>query len=248
MNSRITGGISVALLAAMLTATISATPAQAQGRGGFAAAHAVRVGPASGFRGGQRGGLFPQRRGLRSSARFPYYYAPYWDWYYWDYNDYGDESEPPAAGVPASPLVVVQGAQQPVQASTPPPPEPLLLELRGDQWVRVNFAAQAASQGQSGGGASAGSAAPGPTVPEAAKPPAELPPVVLVFRDGHQEQVESYMIFGNALYTKGDYWTTGSWTRQIQIAQLDLPATLKLNHERGVKFSLPSGPDEVVLR
>jgi len=45
-----------------------------------------------------------------------------------------------------------------------------------------------------------------------------------------------------------DYWTSGSWTKKIQIVDLDLPATLKLNHERGVKFALPVAPYEVVMR
>jgi hypothetical protein len=42
-------------------------------------------------------------------------------------------------------------------------------------------------------------------------PTAELPPVVLLFRDGHQEQVESYMIFGDVLYIEADYdhWIVG---------------------------------------
>ena len=50
------------------------------------------------------------------------------------------------------------------------------------------------------------------------------------------------------IYTKGDYWSSGNWTRKIQIADLDLPATLKQNQDRGVKFELPSGPDEVMIR
>jgi len=29
---------------------------------------------------------------------------------------------------------------------------------------------------------------------------------------------------------------------------LDIPASLKLNNERGAKFSLPSGPNEIVVR
>ena len=246
MNSRMTGGISAALLAGILAAAVSTTPAAAQVRGGFAAARAGRVGPVSGFRIGQRGS-FHQHPRPRSFAPFPYYYAPYW-WDYWDYDDgYDYESEPPAAGAPASPLVVVQSAQ-PAAAPTPSAPEPLLLKLRGDQWVRVTVSAESANQEQAAVHASAAGPVAMPMGPEAAKPPAEVSPVVLVFRDGHQEQVESYMIFGHVLYIKADYWTTGSWTRQIQIAQLDLPATLKLNHERGVKFSLPSGPDEVILR
>jgi hypothetical protein len=50
------------------------------------------------------------------------------------------------------------------------------------------------------------------------------------------------------IYSKADYWTTGSWTSKIQIADLDVPATLKLNQERGAKFALPASPNEVFIR
>ena len=50
------------------------------------------------------------------------------------------------------------------------------------------------------------------------------------------------------IYAKADYWTSGSWTTQIQVADLDVPATLRLNQERGLKFVLPAGPNEVVTR
>ena len=82
----------------------------------------------------------------------------------------------------------------------------------------------------------------------AAKPPTELPPAVLVFRDGHQEEIGKYMITGATIYVSTDYWTSGSWTRKVQIAELDVPATLKLNQERGANFRLPSGPEEVIVR
>ena len=87
-----------------------------------------------------------------------------------------------------------------------------------------------------------------PSRKEAAQPPPELPPAVLVFRDGRQEEVKSYTIIGETLYASANYWTSGSWTRKIEIADLDVPATLKLNQERGSKFNLPSGPQEVVIR
>ena len=48
------------------------------------------------------------------------------------------------------------------------------------------------------------------------------------------------------IYSKADYWTTGSWTRKIQIADLDVPATLKLNQQRGLNFVLPASSNEVV--
>lgn len=71
---------------------------------------------------------------------------------------------------------------------------------------------------------------------------------MLVFRDGHEEEITSYTIIGNTLYARANYWTSGSWTRTIEIANLDVPATLKLNQERGSNFRLPSGPQEVMIR
>jgi hypothetical protein len=71
---------------------------------------------------------------------------------------------------------------------------------------------------------------------------------VLVFRDGHQEEVGKYTIMGSTIYISTDYWTSGSWTRKVQIAELDVPTTLKLNQERRTNFKLPSGPNEVMVR
>jgi hypothetical protein len=56
------------------------------------------------------------------------------------------------------------------------------------------------------------------------------------------------MIQGDILYTNTDRWTTGSWTQKIPLADLDIPASLKLNKDRGTKFNLPSGPNEVMIR
>jgi hypothetical protein len=84
---------------------------------------------------------------------------------------------------------------------------------------------------------------------EAAEPPpAKLPPAVLVFRDGHKEEIESYIIKADIIYARADYWSTGSWTRTVPVRELDVPATLKLNAERGGRFSLPAGPNEIVIR
>ena len=71
---------------------------------------------------------------------------------------------------------------------------------------------------------------------------------MLVFRDGHQEQAAKYTIVAGTIYLKGDYWTTGSWTRSIPVAELNIAATLQLNQQRGVKFTLPSRPSEVIVR
>ena len=56
------------------------------------------------------------------------------------------------------------------------------------------------------------------------------------------------MIKGDVIFTDTNYWSTGSWTKKVPVAELDVPATRKLNEERGGKFSLPSGPNEVIIR
>jgi hypothetical protein len=71
---------------------------------------------------------------------------------------------------------------------------------------------------------------------------------VLVFRDGHQEEAAKYTIVGRTIFVKADYWSSGSWTREVPISDLDLAATRKVNEERGTKFSLPSRSGEVIFR
>ena len=127
-------------------------------------------------------------------------------------------------------------APQPVssEANPGPLPEPVLLELHGSQWVKVTNFGETSQQALKPSSQSA-----------SAKP---MPAAVLVYLDGHSEEISSYSIIDRVMYTKADYYSSGSWTRTIQIADLDIPATLKQNQQRGVKFDLPSGPDEVVIR
>jgi len=166
-------------------------------------------------------------RGFRNSGlaySWPYFATDY-------YPDYYDSYEQPPAPPPRTAPV------QP-QASNEPLPAPALLELQGNQWVKVNsftMATIGTPANQNGT-----SAPPSPLK--------EMPPAVLVYRDGHTEELTSYTIIGGSIHTKSDYWTNGAWTRSIQLADLDIPATLKQNQQRGVKFDLPSGPDEVIIR
>jgi hypothetical protein len=76
----------------------------------------------------------------------------------------------------------------------------------------------------------------------------ESAPAVLVFRDGRREEVSNYTITDGILYTAGDPYTGGSWTRKIELSSLNLPETVKSNHSRGIRFQLPSAPNEVVVR
>ena len=52
-------------------------------------------------------------------------------------------------------------------------------------------------------------------------------PTVLVFRDGHQQEVTNYAIMGDTVYVfdKGH--------KKIALADLDVPATIKANDDRG---------------
>jgi hypothetical protein len=70
----------------------------------------------------------------------------------------------------------------------------------------------------------------------------------LAYPDGRTEQAANYTIVGNTLTVKTDYWTTGAWTRTVPLADLDLSATLKFNHDRGTRFGLPSRSGEVMMR
>jgi hypothetical protein len=57
---------------------------------------------------------------------------------------------------------------------------------------------------------------------------------VLVFRDGHKQEVRNYAIVGQTLW---DFSAKG--TRKIPLTDLDLDTTRKLNDDRGVEFVLP---------
>lgn len=167
------------------------------------------------------------------------------------YSDTGYDSQ-----TVSQPQVIVVPAAAPAPPAAPPAPlQSLLIEWQGDRFVRTTMSAKASAGTPIAPDYSEKSAVPlsvGPrSVPrqnDAVQPPRELPPAVLVFHDGRKEEVSEYTIMSGTIYSKADYWTTGSWTRKIQIADLDVPATLKLNRERGLKFALPASPNEVVIR
>jgi hypothetical protein len=81
-----------------------------------------------------------------------------------------------------------------------------------------------------------------------ALPPRELPPVLLIFRDGHSEEVRDFTIAEGTLYARGNYYTDGFWNKKISLATLNVSETLQANNERNVKFILPKSPNEVITR
>ncbi len=219
--------------AALLVAALFPAPAFAQRHAAPAPGHPSRIGP------GMTGRGQTTHRGRHGVFIYPYY---------WD--DYGADT----SGEPEQPTVppVTVSVQQPQAPAPPPKPaNSLLLEYREGQWIRIPTGSQMPigpqnAQLQESAPPSKNAAANSRLTPSRAS--AKLPPALLVFKDGHQEQVARYVVQGNVIYTGSDYWSTGAWTRKIPISDLDVPASLKANAERGTNFTLPTRPDEVVVR
>lgn len=231
--------LAISLLA--IAICLSSASAQVRVGGGHASGIGVRSGHVFVGRGIRPAfGHGIPAHGFGRQVLFPGYY-PYY------YPDYYSDEAPSAA--PAPQVVVVQSPQQQAQAQVPSPPEPLVIEWQGDHFVRMTLAEKINSQGVSPDYSQKIAPRPVDSAKKSAdQQPRELPPAVLVFRDGHQEEVSNYTIIHGTLYTKSDFWSTGSWNKQIQLANLDIPATVKLNQERGLRFSLPASPNEVFVR
>ncbi len=75
-----------------------------------------------------------------------------------------------------------------------------------------------------------------PPVPstEESAPVANEPATVLVFKDGHQLEVQNYAIVGSTLFD-----LTPGHRSKIALADLDLASTAKQNDDRGIDFQLP---------
>src|ERR1700738_211174 len=142
-----------------------------------------------------------------------------------------------------SPAGAIQDQQQPAS-------QPLLIELQGGRYVRLD------GEKPSDSGLLAYQV---PTARGSAKVDSnkrvmheviarELAPVILVFRDGHSEELRDYTIVSGSIYARGDYYSDGYWNKKIELSALNLPETIKSNQERGVRFVLPGAPNEVITR
>jgi hypothetical protein len=215
------------LTLALLVFTVTMPGAMAQMRG-FSGP--VRLGPGFG-----RGVTFAARNRPLGSRGFYLGDTPFY------YTDYPFQQ---FAAEPASPQVLVM--RSPADTPQESKSEPLLIELRGDRYVRFGGVQKPAR----GTNALPDYAEELPTKSSAraVSKTTELPPAMLVYRDGHQEEVSDYAIVGTVMYVRGDFWQNGYWTKNIQLSALNIPATMKTNQDNGVKFVLPAGPNEVVTR
>jgi hypothetical protein len=79
-------------------------------------------------------------------------------------------------------------------------------------------------------------AAPAP--PPAETPVPDQPQTLLVFKDGHQLEVQNYAVIGDTLYD-----LTPGRHHKIALDELDLTSTAKQNDDRGIDFRLPPKPE-----
>jgi len=66
---------------------------------------------------------------------------------------------------------------------------------------------------------------------------ADQPQTVLIFKDGHQLEVQNYAVIGDMLYD-----LTPGRHHKIALADLDLTSTAQQNDDRGIDFRLPPNP------
>lgn len=205
------------LIVAFLVAAICLPIAAAQRRGGMGGGNFSH----GGFYRGQRGFY---GAGLVGS---PFLYSDY------------ESGGPYSVDAPPPQVIVVQQASDSVPRN--PKPAPLLIELRGDRYVRYGGIQEKDDP--------ATSTHPDYAAPATAKAPANPPiaaPAVLVYRDGHRDEISDYAIADGVIYVQGSYWQNGSRPRPIPLSTLDSVATMQANHDRGVKFILPSASNVVI--
>jgi hypothetical protein len=216
------------ILAPLMLAVL-APMMSAQMRGGFG--RPTHANPGFG-----RGITFTARTQPYASRGFflgdtPYFYADY---------PFGQF----AAEAPAPPVVAARSPVETPQEKS----EPLLIELRGDRYVRFGGVQKFGQRGINLPADYPGMISTKTLSLAAAPKTNAIPPATLIYRDGRHEEVSDYAIVGSVMYARGDYWQNGYWTKNIQLSTLNIPATMKTNQDNGVKFVLPAGPNEVVTR
>ncbi len=209
-------------------------------------------------------GRAPHAAGLRrspySSLPFPFFSDSF------NPDDIYSSGYPVASQPPVILLQAARALAGPIEATPaeyadrePPPSQPLIIELQNGRYVRVNntianseaqplsLTTNSAPAEQGRPAKSTRSNSTRPTV-AAASAPHDLPPALLIFRDGHREEVRDYTIADGTLYARGDYYTDGYWNKKIALASLDVSQTLEANAARKVRFVLPASPNEVITR
>ncbi|MGA9390258.1 MAG: hypothetical protein WBV69_07400 [Candidatus Sulfotelmatobacter sp.] len=257
-----------ALITALFMVWTPWTAAQRASSGGHASAAVRSASPHISSRGGigagnvSRGGNYAFGRGPRSSAfrrspAYPYNSLPFAFFGDFDSDDiyssgYPVASDPPPYLMQAMRDIPAPGSLgegvSPLSNHQASSSQPLMIELQNGRYVRVNTVAingDASPLAFPDPAKSSAMPATPPTQPVSAM---DLTPAVLVFRDGHSEEVRDYTIADGSLYARGDFYTDGFWNKKIDLASLNVAETMQANASRNVKFVLPSSPNEVITR
>lgn len=136
------------------------------------------------------------------------YYAIPYDGYY-DQDDDAAADDPPQEQYNGGPTIFDRRGS----GRVPRPPQSDYVEHAPQESASV---------------ASEPAAAPVPDQPQ--------PQTVLVFKDGHQQEVENYAIVGDTLYDLSE-----GRRHKIPLSDLDLDSTVKQNDQRGIDFQVPAG-------
>lgn len=104
-----------------------------------------------------------------------------------------------------------------------------------DQMNQQNLQDQQMLQQEQADGDQDAYANPAPAAAPEKQGNAFLPPTVLVFHDQHKKEVDNYAIVGQTLWAFAP-----QHTEKIALADLDIPATVKANDDRGITFRVPS--------
>jgi hypothetical protein len=151
---------------------------------------------------------------------------------------------------PQPPVVVTQPSNAAIAIPERFPSQPLMIELQGGRYVRISGGEKSGTDSDTElidpvpesprQQNSAHEAVRAGTVTQSVR-------TVLVFGDGHREEVSDYTIADGVLYAGSDYYTSGSWNRKIELSSLNLPETVNSNQSRGLRFQLPASPNEVIV-
>jgi hypothetical protein len=155
---------------------------------------------------------------------YPIYYNPYG---YYDNNQTMDDSQPqPAAN----------NYEQPADDEGP---GLTVFERRRDyQLIGDSPEYQRQQQGQNAREESnPGANEPGLKASTPPPAPEEVISTILVFRDGRHREIRNYALMGSSIYDLSV--KPGQGQMKILIADLDIPATIAANDQRGIEFKVP---------
>jgi len=228
------------------------TPWAAAQRGAHAAASRPHFNPPTGnFAFAQNAHPY----GFRRSSRYAYPYTSLPFPFFGDFftpddlysTGYPVASPPPTFLLQAANALTGSGylAQPKNDRGPAPSTQPLMIELQNGRYVRITNTPANGEPLPEFSHAQASNAKPAITTEPRGN---NLPPAVLVFRDGHTEEVRDYAIANGILYARGDYYTDGYWNKKIELSTLNITETLQANTTRNVKFILPASPNEVITR